>query len=69
MIVQVIKGTAKVKIEYVIYYFLQALKDVGAGLTFRIATSPEIQTNADYRIPSTKYVTAILQWIQQHSFE
>lgn len=43
---------------------MRALK--GVGLTFRISSLPEIETNADYRIPSTEFVTAILQWIQHH---
>lgn len=41
---------------------IQALK--GTGLSFRVSSRPEIETNADYRVPSTKTVAHILQWIQ-----
>lgn len=42
----------------------QALK--GAGLSFRVSSRPEIETNADYRVPSTKTISLILQWLQDN---
>ncbi|XP_031623221.1 trehalose-phosphate phosphatase B-like isoform X2 [Contarinia nasturtii] len=41
---------------------MHALK--GAGLSFRVSSRPEIETNADYRVPSTKTISLILQWLQ-----
>lgn len=45
------------------FFLLQALK--GAGMSFRVSAKPDIETHADYRVPSMKTITWILQWLQQ----
>lgn len=49
-------------INLMIFFQWQALK--GDGLSFRVSSRPEIETYADYRVPSTKTVSLILQWLQ-----
>ncbi|KAG4080618.1 hypothetical protein HA402_006219 [Bradysia odoriphaga] len=43
---------------------MKALK--GKGMTFRVSASAQIKTYADYRVPSTKTVSYLLQWIAHH---
>lgn len=40
---------------------IQAIK--GKGISFRVSAQSDIQTNADYRVPSTKEIANILTWI------
>ncbi|XP_037902817.1 probable trehalose-phosphate phosphatase 2 isoform X2 [Hermetia illucens] len=37
----------------------------GVGKSFRVSTDGEIQTNAEFRLPSTKEVTLLLKWIEE----
>lgn len=41
---------------------LQALK--GTGMSFRVSSNPDIETHADFRVPTMKSITSILQWLQ-----
>ncbi|XP_055298974.1 uncharacterized protein LOC129566773 isoform X2 [Sitodiplosis mosellana] len=43
---------------------MKALK--GDGLSFRVSKRSEIETYADYRVPSTKTISLILQWLQDN---
>lgn len=43
---------------------MRALK--GKGLSFRVSANPEIETHADFRVPSTKTVSLLLQWIEDN---
>jgi len=38
----------------------------GKGISFRVSPNPEIETNADFRVPSTKTVSLLLQWIEDN---
>lgn len=37
----------------------------GAGITFRVTEDPLLKTKATYKIPSTKSVTTLLEWIDR----
>lgn len=52
----------KKKLKFHILIEFQSLK--GLGMSFRVSAKPDIETNADYRVPSTKTVSLILQWLQ-----
>lgn len=43
---------------------MRALK--GKGMSFRVSKNPEIETYADYRMPSTKSVSMLLQWLEEN---
>lgn len=56
------KRLLHISLVYFFFSFKQSLK--GASLSFRVSSHPEIETNADYRVPSTKTISLILQWLQ-----
>lgn len=37
----------------------------GVGVTFRVTKDPNLPTKATYRVPSTKSVTTLLNWIDR----
>lgn len=37
----------------------------GVGRSFRVSSLVDVQTYADYRLPSTRTVSALLEWIEQ----
>lgn len=43
---------------------MRALK--GKGISFRVAKNPDIETHADYRVPSTQSVSMLLQWLEDN---
>lgn len=60
---RVIKLLARHRNEINWHLHLQALK--GAGMSFRVSSNPDIETHADFRVPSMKSITSILQWLQR----
>lgn len=51
--------------KFTLDHLKQALKD--KGMTFRVSDSPTIKTYADFRVPSTKTISHILQWLVDRS--
>lgn len=41
---------------------MKALK--GKAITFRVSSSPDLKTYADFRLPSTKTISLLLNWIE-----
>lgn len=37
----------------------------GSGISFRVTSNSNIETNATYKIPSTESVTKLLQWVDR----